>query len=406
MNPLLLSGWGVKVSVEGLKSASELTVTDGREDTRQHVTMRFRPRRFSYDSIVVDGYSGYLSLRAVHWLSRNQIPVYILDVDGSLLSTILPSMPLKANLRVEQVHAIDDQEKRFSIAHALVKAKIVRSLQVLDWLAQRYDVEHQIRLAKREAAKLGNAQTVSQIRTVEGRVALRYWETFRMALPESLSFAGRMTTTHQNNASDPFNAALNFGYGILQGEVRRAVNSVGLEPSLGFLHEFSDYQTKQSLVYDLMEPFRWLIDLVVFQSFESEGLNWKSFYFTGDDYRYRFTFEAKKRFVEALRERFNAGVSHRGRVLKWNTVIEEKTRGLGRFLTGKSCKLDFEEPVSNLERQDDKELRARILTLTASEARRAGIGKSTLHYLRKNARGRAVFKLYEPLKRRLVVGPA
>ena len=406
MNPLLLSGWGVKIRVQGLKSASELTITNGREDTRQHVTMRFRPRRFPYDSIAVDGYSGYLSLRALHWLSRNQVPVYILDVDGALLSSILPSMPVKADLRVAQVHAMDDPKKRFSIAHALVKAKIARSLQVLNWLEQRYDVEREIGKAKHEAATLGNAETVSEIRTVEGRVALRYWETFRKALPESLSFAGRMTTTHQNNASDPFNAALNFGYGILQGEVRRAVNAVGLEPSLGFLHDFSDYQTKQSLVYDLMEPFRWLVDLAVLQGFESEVLDWRSFYFTADDYRYRFTHEAKKRFVGALRERFNAGVNYKGRVLKWDTAIEQKASELGRFLTGKSSRLDFDEPAPSLDRQDDRGLRAKILALTASEARRAGIGKSTLHYLRRNARERAIFKLYEPLKRRLVVGPA
>lgn len=72
-----------------------------------------------------------------------------------------------------------------------------------------------------------------------------------------------MTSSHQNNATDPVNAALNYGYGFLEGECRRAINAVGLEPSVGFLHDFSHYQTKQSLVYDLEEPFRWLVDLTV-----------------------------------------------------------------------------------------------------------------------------------------------
>jgi CRISPR-associated protein Cas1 len=54
-----------------------------------------------------------------------------------------------------------------------------------------------------------------------------------------------------------------YGYGFLEGECRSAINAVGLEPSAGFLHEFSAYQTKQSLVYDLEEPFRWLIDTSV-----------------------------------------------------------------------------------------------------------------------------------------------
>jgi CRISPR-associated protein Cas1 len=165
-----------------------------------------------------------------------------------------------------------------------------------------------------------------------------------------------------------------------------AINAVGLEPAVGFLHDLSDYQTKQSLAYDLQEPFRWLVDLSVIQAFESEALKLSDFYFTGDDYRYRFESEAKQRFINLIRERFNAGVAYRGRVLKWDTVIEKKTEELGRFLTGKSSTLDFMEPAPKLEREDSRELRTKILSLTDSQAKETGIGKSTLHYLRKKAR--------------------
>lgn len=75
-------------------------------------------------------------------------------------------------------------------------------------------------------------QGILQLRTVEGRVALRYWEAFKKALPEWLDFQGRMTSSHQNNASDSFNAALNYGYGSLEGECRMAINAVGLEPAI------------------------------------------------------------------------------------------------------------------------------------------------------------------------------
>jgi CRISPR-associated protein Cas1 len=310
-------------------------------------------------------------------------------------------MPVKANLRVAQVHAMDDLERKFAVAHALVKAKIARSLEVLDWLGQRYDLERELRMTKLEAAKVGRASTVSQLRTVEGRTALRYWETFRRAIPESLAFTGRMTTTHQNNASDPFNAALNFGYAILQGEVRKAVNSVGLEPSLGFLHDFSEYQTKQSLVYDLMEPYRWLVDLTVLQAFEVGSLDWRSFYFTADDYRYRFTFEAKRRFMELLKEEFNGGVRYREQRMKWDTVIFEKTNELARYLTGRSSTPDFIEPAPKLERTDSRLLRDAILTLTQAEARKRGIGKSTLHYLRMNATRTGSFTIRRKVSERL-----
>jgi len=150
-----------------------------------------------------------------------------------------------------------------------------------------------------------------------------------------------------------------------------------------------------------MEPFRWLVDLVVFQGFESEVLDWRSFYFTADDYRYRFTHEAKKRFVGALRERFHAGVSYRGRVLKWDTVIQQKTVELARYFKSSAGELDFTEPAPTLEREDNRELRERILSLSQSEAERIGIGKSELHYLRRKAGNRERFKLYSKVKEKI-----
>jgi hypothetical protein len=72
-------------------------------------------------------------------------------------------------------------------------------------------------------------------------------------------------------------------------------------------------------------------------------------------------------------------------VLKWDTVVEHKANELGRFLVQESLTLDFVEPAPTLERQDDRELRRKILAFTQSEAKELGIGKSTLHYLRKNA---------------------
>ena len=175
-------------------------------------------------------------------------------------------------------------------------------------------------------------------------------------IPELFDFHGRMTGSHQNNASDPVNLALNYAYGVLEGECRAAVNTVGLEPSVGFLHDTSDYQTKQSFVYDLQEPFRWIADVTVMEAFESGVLDMPDFYFTGDDYRFRFEPEAKERFLDLLRERFNSGVRYKGRVLKWDTVIEQKTTELGRYLVGKSRKLDFSEPSPTLGRMDGREL--------------------------------------------------
>jgi CRISPR-associated protein Cas1 len=402
MNPFHLSGYGVKIKLRNLKARSELEITDGREDDRPCRTTSYRPRRFPYGSIVIDGHSGYISLQALHWLSRNKVPVFVMNFDGSLISSILPPMPIKADLRTAQIRAANDPKKKFVIAKAVVEAKVARSLQVLDWLGQRYDIQREIQATRLESVKLRRATTVADVRVVEGRVARRYWEAFGKVLPEHLDFQGRMTSSHQNNASDPVNLALNYGYGFLEGEIRKAINSIGLEPSVGFLHDFSDYQTKQSLVYDLQEPFRWISDISVIEAFESEALKLSDFYFTGDDYRYRLEPEAKQRFIDLIRGRFNCGMRYKDRVLKWDTIIENKVNELGKFLTGKSSTIDFVRPTAQLGRQDSRELRAKILALTTSRARRLGIGRSTLHYLRFNAQLHKSFTTYHRTRMRLI----
>ena len=169
---------------------------------------------------------------------------------------------------------------------------------------------------------------------------------------------------------------------------------VGLEPSVAVLHDLADYQTRQPLVYDLQEPFRWIADVTVMEAFESGVLDLPDFYFTGDDYRYRFESEARRRFLDLLRERFNLGVRYKNRILKWDTVIDQKAVELGRYLARRTAKLDFSEPSPILHRIDDRELRRRILTMSQSEAREIGIGKSTLHYLRKKAISSSFFRIY------------
>jgi hypothetical protein len=133
-------------------------------------------------------------------------------------------------------------------------------------------------------------------------------------------------------------------------------------------------------------------------AFESGVLDLPDFYFTGDDYRYRFQPEAKQRFLDLVRERFNMTVRYNGRKLKWDTVIEQKTVELGHYLVGRSRKPDLLQPSPLLTRIDSHSLRERILVLSQSEARRLGIGKSTLHCLREKSRSGKSFKIYRKLR--------
>ncbi len=104
--------------------------------------------------------------------------------------------------------------------------------------------------------------------------------------------------------------------------------------------------------------------MTTIEAFESGTLDMMSFYFTGNDYRYRIEIEAKRRFLEVLKDRFNSAVKYNGKICKWDTVILSKTQELARFLLDRSRQIDFIEPRPSLRRSDTQELRKRILELT------------------------------------------
>ena len=110
------------------------------------------------------------------------------------------------------------------------------------------------------------------------------------------------------------------------------------------LQKFADHRIIELPAYALQEPFRWIADVTVMDAFESGVLDLPDFYFTGDDYRYRFEIEAKRRFLDLFRERFNLGVKYNCRTLRWDTVIEQKALELGRYLLDRTSRVDFSEP--------------------------------------------------------------
>jgi CRISPR-associated protein Cas1 len=158
-----------------------------------------------------------------------------------------------------------------------------------------------------------------------------------------------------------------------------------------------------SFLGDLQEPFRWIADMAVMDAFECGALDLPDFYFRGDDYRYRFEPDAKQRFLDLLRERFNSGVRYRNRVLKWDTVIEQKTVELCRYLCGRSSRIDFSDPTSMFSRTDSQQIRASILRLSQSEAETVGIRRSTLCHLRKKARNAHSFRIHRKTLMRIAL---
>lgn len=70
-------------------------------------------------------------------------------------------------------------------------------------------------------------------------------------------------------------------------------------------------------------------------------------------------------------------------------------------MVGRSREIDFNHPHPILERPDALEVRRRIVSMTHDEAEKIGIGKSTLHYLRRKAKSDNSFKVYGKVGRKL-----
>jgi len=107
-------------------------------------------------------------------------------------------------------------------------------------------------------------EVAEQIRGIEGTAGRLYFETISHIFPKGYQFNGRSFRP----AKDPFNAFLNYGYGVLYSRVEKALILAGIDPFLGFLHR-DDYNYK-SMVYDFIEPFRIFIDKVVFTLFSGK----------------------------------------------------------------------------------------------------------------------------------------
>jgi CRISP-associated protein Cas1 len=101
------------------------------------------------------------------------------------------------------------------------------------------------------------------------------------------------------NASDPVNALLYYGYAVVEAEARRAINSVGLDPCVGYLHGLAG--SKHSLAYDLQELYRWLVDLSIIQLLEDHKLG-KSAFVTTEKYHTRLRVKVCSRGVYEIQE--------------------------------------------------------------------------------------------------------
>ena len=402
MNPLLISGFGTSINVDKRK----LVVTNKLKKSR----VEFNPHQIEHDSIIIDGHTGNITFESMRWLMKHNIHLTLLNWDGNLLATTLPEQTISGKLRLAQYTKHLDESVRYNIAKEIVKSKIDSSLNLLEELSKYYPIDNTEIQSRFEAEShrfeqksTQNTHKIFEIMSHEARIAKIYFEYLReifTKLAPQFSFESRASFDHKraDHAADEINALLNYGYSILASEIKKSLNTVGLDSQIGFLHE--TLVSRTPLVYDCQELFRWLIDLSVIELLEENNLKKSDFILT-ENYHIRLKPTTAKLLVEKIKLNFNLKVRYGQKYFAYQNILYSNVSRLGQFISEKKKTLEINVPAITINRDDNLELRQRILSMSPEERKKLGINKSTLWYLKKNVMTKDKIKIYDKILEKL-----
>ncbi len=212
-----------------------------------------------------------ITTAVLHLAAENNIDIVVLDWNGDPVGRFWHSrFGSITTIRRRQLE-LTTNDKGFEYALEWVIEKLKNQVEFVKELAKNRPKLHDQVLEKTvtlesNIEKLGNLQgSVDEKRNniigLEGSAAKVYFEILSLCIPEKYRFNGRS----RQPAQDPFNAFLNYDYGVLYSLVEKACIIAGLDPYIGFVH--TDRYSKPSLVFDIIENFRIYADEVVFHLF-------------------------------------------------------------------------------------------------------------------------------------------
>lgn len=215
-----------------------------------------------------------ISSEAVVLAIKNQIPILFFDKVGKAQARLWsPYFESIATLRCQQVKFAESPLATAWMVDVFgIKTdRQVKNLQYLQnrrpsFSAALADTVSKMRDQEKALDKF-KTQVIADCRqplmAAEAVLARYYWQALASAMPDSCSFGKRS----RQPAEDPFNATLNYLYGMLYSTVEAALFAAGLDPHLGILH--ADEHNKPTLSYDLIEAFRpWVDRLLIEQCLE------------------------------------------------------------------------------------------------------------------------------------------
>lgn len=293
MRTLFLQGYGLSIKVQNTR----LVFSQGIDPlSNKKEVLELPSSACPFDKVVIQG-RGYVSTEALERLAESNINVVMLDKRGKLFSYFHKIGGHEPLIRQNQYDTFRDPKKLEFLRKWLVSQKIESQIRLFEefvaepkqvynsynkaWqicnnqTSMNYSLKIKpeakekigkaIFLMKERFSHLDSAHELREIMKVESDIAKLYYPTFSLLVNPELKFNSRNNVRHfrPKDASDVINGLLNYGFSILYSEVAKQLNALGLDCFVGFYHR--NHDSHLALVYDMIEPFRHLIDRSVFE---------------------------------------------------------------------------------------------------------------------------------------------
>jgi len=250
----------------------------------------------------------------MHLCGERGVAISFLSEQGRFLARVEGPVSGNVLLRREQYRRADKPDRCVEIARSIVLAKVANGRTVLLRASRDHEEKSGMEQIERAVRRLGvmlddvkAEKDLAVLRGREGDAANTYFEAFDhmiTAQKEDFYFKGRSRRPPLDN----MNALLSFIYTLLAHDAASALQSVGLDPQVGFLH--TDRPGRPSLALDLMEEFRpFLADRLALSLVNLKQVQGKGFKKT-ESGAVEMTDETRKELLVAYQKRKQEEIQH------------------------------------------------------------------------------------------------
>ena len=290
------------------------------------------------DGVVVLGRANISPAAIVELLERN-IPLSFLTGTGRYLGRLEPELTKNIFVRSAQWQAAGESEQALHVVRGFIRGKLKNYRNALlrrEREASELDLQAATTRIEQAIASLDKTTTVDSLRGFEGAGSAAYFGVFNQLIrAEDFEFEAR----RRRPPTDPVNALLSFGYALLRHDVQGAVNIVGFDPYLGYLHV--QRYGRPSLALDLMEEFRPLVvDAMVLSAINRRSLAISDFTSEPLSGAVSLSDEGRRTFLRLYEQKKQSEFKHPvlGRKCTYQEAFEIQARLLAKYLMGETDK--------------------------------------------------------------------